>query len=50
MKLLAFIAGVSMLLGAYALAVLRRRVAGVLDGWGPEAVDRWSPAMPSAPK
>ncbi len=49
-KLLAFITGTCMLLGTYALTALRRRVGGTLDRWGREPVDRWSPAMPTAPK
>jgi hypothetical protein len=49
-KLLAFITGTCMLLGTYALTALRRRVGGTLDRWGRERVDRWSPAMPTAPK
>jgi hypothetical protein len=49
-RLLAFITGTVMLLGTYALTALRRRVGGTLDRWGREPVDRWSPAMPTAPK
>jgi hypothetical protein len=49
-KLLAFITGTCMLVGTYALTALRRRVGDVLDRWGREAVDRWSPIMPTAPK
>ena len=49
-KLLAFITGACMLLGTYALTALRRRLGGMLDRWGREPVDRWSPAMPTAPK
>jgi len=49
-RLLAFITGTFMLLGTYALTALRRRVGGTLDRWGREPVDRWSPAMPTAPK
>jgi hypothetical protein len=47
MKLIAFITATSMLLGTYAL---HRRLAGVLDGWGREPVDRWSPVLPSSSK
>jgi len=50
MKLIAFITGTCMLLGTYALASLRRRLGGVLDGWGREPVDRWSPVLPSSSK
>ena len=50
MKLLAFITATCMLLGTYALTALRRRLGGMLDNWGRDAVDRWSPAIPSPPK
>jgi hypothetical protein len=50
MKLIAFITGTCMLLGTYALTSLRRRLGGVLDGWGREPVDRWSPVLPSSSK
>ena len=50
MKLIAFITATCMLLGTYALTSLRRRLAGVLDGWGREPVDRWSPVLPSSSK
>jgi hypothetical protein len=39
-----------MLLGTYVLTALRRRVGGLLDGWGREPVDRWSPAIPTSSK
>ena len=49
-KLLALITGTCMLLGTYALTALRRRVGGMLDRWGRDPVDRWSPALPSSSK
>lgn len=50
MKLLAFIAAASMLLGSYLLRGLQRRLGEVLDEWGRDPLDRWSPAVPSATK
>ncbi|MET0152906.1 MAG: hypothetical protein ABW298_09900 [Candidatus Binatia bacterium] len=50
MKLLAFITATCMLLGTYALASLRRRLGGLLEGWGREPVERLSPALPGSPK
>jgi hypothetical protein len=47
-KLLAVITGTCMVLGTCALAALRHRLGGMLEGWGREAVDRWSPALPSS--
>ena len=49
-KLLAFLTATCMLLATYALTALRRRLGGMLDAWGHDAVDRWSPAIPSPPK
>jgi hypothetical protein len=49
-KLLAFISASWMLLGTYALTALRRRVDRMLDRWGRDPVDRWTPVMPTAPK
>jgi hypothetical protein len=49
-KLIAFITGTCMLLGTYALTVLRRRLGGLLHGWGREPVERWSPAIPTSSK
>ncbi|HSD11331.1 MAG TPA: hypothetical protein VLF14_10115 [Candidatus Binatia bacterium] len=50
MKLLAFITGSCMLFGTYALTSLRRRVGRMLDRWGRESPDHWSPVIPTAPK
>jgi hypothetical protein len=50
MKLLAFITATCMLLGTYALASLRRRLGGLLEGWGRDPVDRWSAVLPSSSK
>jgi hypothetical protein len=50
MKLIAFITATCMLLGTYALTSLHRRLVGVLDRWGREPVDRWSPVLPSSSK
>ena len=49
-KLLAFLTATCMLLATYALTALRRRLGGILDNWGHDAVDRWSPAIPSPRK
>ena len=49
MKLLAFIAAASMLLGTYLLRGLQRRLGEVLEEWRRDPVDRWSPA-PSSTK
>jgi hypothetical protein len=50
MKLLALITATCMLLGSYALVSLRRRLGGLLEGWGREPVDRWSPVLPGSSK
>jgi len=49
-KLLAFITGTFMLLGTCVLAALRHRLGGMLEGWGRDSVERWSPspALPSS--
>ncbi len=50
MKLLAFITATCMLLATYALASLRRRLGGLLEGWRREPVDRWSAVLPTSSK
>jgi hypothetical protein len=50
MKLYALITATCMLLGSYALVALRRRLGNLLEGWGREPVDRWSPVLPGSSK
>ncbi|MGH7899699.1 MAG: hypothetical protein ACREQQ_17220 [Candidatus Binatia bacterium] len=46
MRVLAVITGCCMVLGTYFLVVFRRRLGLMLEDWGREPVDRFSPVLP----